>query len=78
MGSKRELASCVSFYSSCLGVGSVEARGMFGDVHEADLSSLPRTAFPCQMTGCTKSFSRKDNLQQHVRQMPVSSFARLG
>lgn len=30
------------------------------------------TAFPCQWSSCGKSFSRKDNLQQHVR-LPLPS-----
>lgn len=31
------------------------------------LTPLSTTAFPCQWSSCGKSFSRKDNLQQHVR-----------
>jgi len=32
-------------------------------------SSTSLLAFPCKIEDCGKSFSRKDNLQQHVSEM---------
>lgn len=41
---------------------------------DADFLTLSRfAAWPCTIEGCGKSFSRKDNLQQHVRSLPPFS-----